>query len=141
VNEPTGHAVPLPAGSLPISPAEWEALLGHAITGVPGPAVPDALAGWWREAAPALDLYRMMAGEGRASAIAAAAPQTTRLLLRTEGGPATRRILAQFWSGTPPAYTAADEARAFLRFLAVALPTLPGLRDAAHADAAMLATA
>ena len=70
---------------------------------------------------------------------AAAAPRTTRLLLRTQGGPGTRRILAAFWRQTPPAYTAADEARAFLRYLAETHAAVPGLPDAARADAALLA--
>ena len=134
-------ALQAPDGVLPIDPAGWEALLGGAVTGLPHPAVPPRLAAWWAESEPALELYRLLAGEGRASAIAAAAPRTTRLLLRTQGGPGTRRILATFWRQTPPAYTAADEARAFLRYIRAEHPALPGLGEAAGADADLLALA
>jgi hypothetical protein len=84
-------------------------------------------------------MYRLRAGEGRASAVAAAAPTTTRLLLRARGGAETRRLLAAFWRETPPAYTQADEARAFLRFLAATPEPIAGLTDAVRADAALLA--
>ena len=41
------------------------------------------------------------------------------------GGAATRRLLAEFWQQSTQAYIAADEARAFIRFLVAAHPTLP----------------
>lgn len=87
----------------------------------------------------ALDLYRLLVGEGRASAVAAAAPRTMRLLLRQQGSATTRQRLAEFWRHSPQGYTAADEARAFLRFLLTADPALPGLAKAAAQDAAELA--
>jgi uncharacterized protein (UPF0276 family) len=120
-------------------PEAWEMLLGCAITGLPQPAIDDATAAWWRSATPAIDLYRMLVGEGRASAIMSAAPRTTRLLLRQCGGPGTRHILAEFWRQSPPRYTATDEARAFFRFLSIAHPVRPGLTDAVASDAAELA--
>ncbi len=141
----TGAAPPLggrmlPWAAPPLTPEEWEALLGCAVTGLPQPAVPDALAAWWRSAVPALDIYRRLVGEGRASAVAAAAPSTTRLLLRGQGGPGTRAILADFWSRSAPFYSAADEARAFLVFLAETHPALPGLVEATREDGRLLAT-
>jgi uncharacterized protein (UPF0276 family) len=132
------HAWPLTEPPLN-DPEAWEMLLGCAITGLPQPAIDDAAAAWWRSVAPALDLYRMLVGEGRASAVMSAAPRTTRLLLRQYGGPGTRHILAEFWRQSPPKYTAADEARALFRFLSVAHPVLPGLTDAVASDASELA--
>jgi uncharacterized protein len=120
------------------NPEAWEMLLGCAINGLPLPAMGDATAAWWRAATPAIELYRMLVGEGRASAVAAAAPATTRLLLRQYGGPGTRKILAEFWRQSPPKYTTADEARAFFRFLSVAHPMLD-VTDAVALDASALA--
>jgi hypothetical protein len=93
---------------------------------------------WWHSAAPAIDLYRFLIGEGRASAIAAAAPHTTRLLLKQHGSTTTRRLLVQFWRQTPQGYTAIDEARAFLQFLSAINGELPGLAEAAAQDMAVL---
>ncbi|MBS0559656.1 MAG: DUF692 family protein [Proteobacteria bacterium] len=133
-------AAPSPRGAEAVPPPrEWETLLGAAVVELPGAAPPAALAGWWEDAAPALRLYRRLAGEGRASAVAAAAPRTTRLLLGALGGRGTRDLLAAFWRATPPLYTAAEEAAAFHRFLADALPEQPGLHAAIAADAADLA--
>jgi uncharacterized protein (UPF0276 family) len=120
-------------------PEAWEMLLGCAIAGLPHRlAMDDATAAWWRSTTPALDLYRMLVGEGRASAVMAAAPHTTRLLLRQCGGPGTRQLLGEFWRQSPPGYTAADEARALFLFLAASHPTLAGLPDAVASDLAEL---
>jgi uncharacterized protein len=133
------------AGSAPITepaltPAAWEALLGCAITGLPQqPPMDEATAAWWLSSAPALDLYRMLSGEGRASAIASAAPRTTRLLLRQRGGTGTRQILAGFWRQATPVYTTTEEARAFLCYLANTHPSLHGLTDAMASDMELLA--
>ena len=81
----------------------------------------------------------MLVRENRASTVAAVAPRTTRLLLMQHGGAATRRLLAEFWQQSTQAYTAVDEARAFIRFLVAAHPTLPGVADAAALDIAKLA--
>jgi len=136
----SGATMAWPATESPLDhPEAWETFLGCAINGLPLPSMDDATAVWWRSLGPALDVYRMLVGEGRASAVTSAAPGTTRFLLQQCGSPGTRQILAEFWRQSPPAYTAAEEARAFFRFLAVAHPTLPGLADAIATDAAHLA--
>jgi uncharacterized protein (UPF0276 family) len=133
---PSGNAARTwPSTEPPVShPVTWEAALGCAINGLEKPAMDDAATAWWRSAEPALDLYRMLVGEGRASAVMSAAPRTTRLLLRQCSGPGTRRILADFWCQSTPGYTAADEARALFRFLSAAHAALPGLSDAIALD-------
>jgi uncharacterized protein (UPF0276 family) len=120
-------------------PGDWERLLGSAITGLSAPAIDVRMAEWWRSAAPAIDLYRTLVGEGRASAVLSAAPRTTRLLLQTHGSPGARRILAEYWRQSPPQYTAVDEALAFFRFLSATAAEQPGLSEAISADAAELA--
>ncbi len=123
-----------------LDPEAWEALLGRAVTGLlQQPPLDEATAAWWRSSAPALDLYRMLSGEGRASSIAAAAPRTTRLLLRQRGSTGTRQILAEFWRHATPAYTMAEEASAFLRYLANTHPSLHGLTNAMASDMEHLA--
>jgi uncharacterized protein (UPF0276 family) len=128
-----------PSTETSLDPEAWSTLLGSAVSGPMPPALDEALAPWWHSAAPALDLYRLLVGEGRASAVAAAAARTTRLLLRQQGSASARRLLAEFWRHSPQGYTAADEARAFLRFLSAADPALSGLAEAAAQDAAELA--
>lgn len=128
-----------PPAEIPLDPETWCTLLGSAVSGLTPPAIKETLARWWRSAEPALDLYRMLVGEGRASAVAAAAPFTIRLLLRRHGSANTRRVLAEFWRHAPQGYTAAEEARAFLRFLSATGPALPGLTEATAQDAALLA--
>jgi uncharacterized protein (UPF0276 family) len=127
-----------PSRAAPLDPQAWTRLLGSATSGATPPALDQALASWWHSCAPALDLYRLLVGEGRASAVAAAAPRTTRLLLRRQGGASTRRLLAEFWQKSPQGYMAVDEARAFLQFLSAAGPVLPGLAEAVAQDAAEL---
>jgi uncharacterized protein (UPF0276 family) len=122
-----------------LDPEAWSKLLGSAVSGLMPPALDEVLAPWWHSAGPALDLYRLLVSEGRASAVAAAAPRTTRLLLRQQGSESTRRLLTEFWRHTPQGYTAADEARAFLRFLSAARPAVSGLAEVAAQDAAELA--
>ncbi len=122
-------------------PEGWERLLGCAINGMPEPVIDDPTAEWWRSAKPALELYRMLVGEGRASAVLSGAPRTTRLLLRECGSAGTRRILANYWRWSPPQYTAVDEARAFFHFLSeerASHSAQPGLLDAIASDAAEL---
>lgn len=124
-------------------PEGWERLLGCAINGLPEPMIDDSTAEWWRSAKPALDLYRMLAGEGRASAVLSGAPRTTRLLLQECGSAGARKILADFWRWSPPQYTAIDEARAFFRFLSAGEANQAaqfGLLDAIASDAAELAS-
>ena len=124
---------------VPPDPEQWAHLLGTAVTGDDQPR-PDETS-WWQASRPALGLYRSLIADARASMVAAAAPQTTRLLLRQKGGAETRRLLAEFWRETPQGYTMADEARGFLRFLEAAEPALPN-RDAATAqDLARMAVA
>jgi len=119
-------------------PAAWETLVGCAVTGLAQPAINDATAAWWRACTPAIEIYRMLVGEGRASAAIAAAPHTTRELLRQYGGARTRDILADHWRRSPPGYTSADEVRRLLKFLSEAEPSLPGLADAIASDLADL---
>jgi uncharacterized protein len=135
--QPTSTAT-IPSTDVSLDPLAWSTLLGSAVTGLTTPALDSALASWWHSSEPAFDLYRLLAGEGRASAVAAAAPLTTRLLLQRQGGAGTRQLLAQFWRHSPQAYTAVDEARAFLRFVSAAGSALPGLSEAASQDAAEL---
>jgi uncharacterized protein (UPF0276 family) len=130
---------PAPAAPPSIDPASWETLLGLALTGLGEAAPPAALADWWGACAPAIALYRKLAGEARASAAAIGAPSATRTLLRTRGGGATRRLLADFWTTTPPGYMAIDEARAFLRYLRALGDQDVELARAVAADARVLA--
>jgi hypothetical protein len=137
-----GSAQTRPTMNPPLGdPEGWERLLGCAINGLPEPVIDDPTAEWWCSAKPALELYRMLVGEGRASAVLSGAPRTTRLLLQQCGSAGTRRILADYWQWSPPQYTAVDEARAFFRFLSEgrANPAgQPGLPDAIACDAAEL---
>ncbi|MBN9508768.1 MAG: DUF692 family protein [Alphaproteobacteria bacterium] len=127
-----------PAGTLPLVPETWEMLLGCAFNGRALPPLDGATAAWWHAAAPSVALYRTLVGEGRASAVSAAAPRTVRLLLAHGGEAAARGMLAAFWHQSPPGYTAAEEARALFRFLAATHPALPGLAEAMASDAAVL---
>ena len=127
-----------PTGSPLNDPEAWERLLGCAVIGHPQPAIDPRTAEWWKSATAALELYRLLIGEARASAVLSSAPRTTRHLLNGRGGPGTRRILAEFWSQSPPLYTAMDEARAFFRFLAESEAKTPELMDAVALDAAEL---
>src|SRR5262249_44431126 len=112
-------------------------LLGAAVTGR-GVRADVAAAAWWQASAPAIALYRSLIADARSSAVAAAAPSTTGLLLSQRGGAATRGLLAEFWRETPHGYTMADEARAFPRFLAAKEPALAGRTAAATQDLAVL---
>lgn len=124
-----------PSAELPLSdPAAWETLLGCAITGLPQPAINDATVAWSCACAPSIEIYRMLVGEGRASAATSAAPHTTRELLRHYGGARTRDILADHWRQSTPGYTSADEARTLLKFLSKADLSLLGLEDAIALD-------
>jgi uncharacterized protein (UPF0276 family) len=134
---PTTHIWP-PTDPPLNDPEAWERLLGCAINELPQPVLDRRTAEWWQSVVPALDLYRMLVGEGRASAVLSAAPRTTRLLLKECGSPGTRRILMEYWRKSPPQYTAVDEAHAFFRFLSETQPEHPGLMDAVSLDAAEL---
>ena len=127
-----------PTGAVPLAPETWETLLGCACNGRALPPLDAEMTAWWRAAAPSVDLYRTLVGEGRASAVSAAAPRTVRLLLGQGGEAATRGMLAAFWHQSPPGYTAGDEARALFRFLAATHSALPGLAEAMASDAAVL---
>lgn len=131
-----------PAMNPPLGdPDGWERLLGCAINGLAEPMIDDPTAEWWLSAKPALELYRMLVGEGRASAVLSGAPRTTRLLLQECGSAGTRRILADYWRWSPPQYTAVDEARAFFRFLSEGRADQSaqlGLREAIASDVAEL---
>jgi uncharacterized protein (UPF0276 family) len=110
-----------------VTPPLWEHALGAAVTGTRPPRAPPELEPWFHGAAPALELYRFLAQEARASALVDTAPRTIRSLLAAKGEARTRQLLAQFWHVTMPAYTSVEEAVAFLDFLStcdVAIPLL-----------------
>ncbi len=134
----TGPVPPRPAAITTdtMNSVDWERVLGAAVTGMGPPASPDALAEWARMAARPLSLYKTLAQETRASALVDTAPHTILTLLRQMGEARTRDLLARFWRTAAPAYAAADEARAFLRFVNDA--ALPGLADDIASDHALL---
>lgn len=134
---PSPRSPALALEDAPPSPEQWASLLGAAVTGHECSRPHET--SWWQASRPALGLYRSLIADARASAVAAAAPQTTRLLLRQKGGAETRRLLAEFWREMPQGYTMADEARAFLRFLEAAEPALPGRAAAETEDLAFMA--
>jgi uncharacterized protein (UPF0276 family) len=111
----------------PVTPALWEHALGAAVTGTEPPLHPPELAAWFHSAEPALELYRYLAQEGRASALVETAPRTIRSLLTSMGEAGTRGVLRQFWRIATPAYTSSEEALAFLDFLSAGGFTLPQL--------------
>ena len=113
-----------------LCPEFWETSLGAALCELPEPALGDAMAAWRRKAEPALQMYRELIGEARASALVLAAPRCVLVMLRNRGSGGTRRILAEFWRESAPGYTTADEARAFMRFLAKHHASLPGMAEA-----------
>jgi uncharacterized protein (UPF0276 family) len=128
-----------PSTDPPIDPETWESLLGCAILGLPQPPIAPEIASWLTLAAPAIDLYRALIGEGRAGAVTLAAPSTIRLILKECGEDGARRLLGEFWRGSPPSSSAADEAHGFLRFLSTIDPAPSGLGAAMRADLAKLA--
>ena len=110
-----------------IIPALWECALGAAVVNIEGPDLPPALAKWMVSMEPALELYRFLAQEGRASALVETASRTIRSLLRHLGEATTRDLLARFWCHTTPAYSTAEEAYAFLDFVSNVRPMVPDL--------------
>jgi hypothetical protein len=130
---------PRPTTTPALTPQAWEDLLGCACAGLPGSPIHETLASWWLSAAPALDLYRLFVGEGRASAVAVAAPRTIRSLLEARGDAGVRGLLADFWRQSPPNAVAADEARSFLRFLTGTCADPPNLAACITADEEALA--
>ncbi len=125
-------------GPASIAPAAWERTIGDAVTGLDGASPPASLVPWLRTADSALALYRYLVGEARASALVGTAPRSIRLLLVACGEAATRDMLRRFWRRQAPGYTAAEEASAFLDFIATADITVPGLPDAIVSDRAGL---
>jgi len=101
-----------------LAPALWENALGAAITGKSHPGQPPDFTDWVSSAQKPIDLYRFLASEGRASALVATAPGTIEWLLINLGEKATRDLLAAFWVHAATAYTAAEDARIFLAFVA-----------------------
>lgn len=112
-----GHRTEPPANPHP-EPSSWEALLGNAITGLAVPKPPAELAAWWQAAGPAVNLYRQLAQEARAGSLVATAPRTVAKLLQQRAPLGLRRLLGEFWTRSPPGYTAIEEGIAFLRFIA-----------------------
>jgi len=133
------RAAPRMKAADPIPPALWESLLGGAVTGRAGPVPPPELAAWMHQAEAPLALYKYLAQEGRASALVTSVPRTIRLLLHSLGEMQTRGILAQFWREAAPAYTSAEEGRAFLDFIVCAGDAMPDLCAAIAVDRAWLA--
>jgi hypothetical protein len=101
--------------------------LGAAVTGTQPPQHPLELAAWFNSAQPALELYKYLAQEGRASALVETAPRTIRSLLTSMGEARTREVLGQFWCVATPAYTSTEEAWAFLDFLSAGDLAIPQL--------------
>jgi uncharacterized protein (UPF0276 family) len=122
-----------------LSPPQWEALLGLSVTGLGELDPGDDLAAWWQSAEPAMGVYRRLAQESRAGMAAMAAPRTVRTLLQHRGAAGSRALLAEFWSHTPAAYTAAEEGESFVRFVCAAGLAIPGLDAAIAEDTADLA--
>jgi uncharacterized protein (UPF0276 family) len=110
-----------------ITPAIWENAIGAAVTGCEPPEIPRHFADWTRSAERPLALYRYLAQEGRACALVETAPRTIRWLLTILGEARTRELLARFWLRNAPAYTNAEEARAFLEYLSTVEIAVPGL--------------
>jgi uncharacterized protein (UPF0276 family) len=129
------HAPSWPPG---MQPALWQHAIGAAVTGFNLPDLPPDFADWMSHSEAALALYKSLAEEGRASSLVTAVPRTIRLLLRTHGEMPIRALLAQFWRGAGPAYTAIGEGLAFLDFVSAADIPTPGLVDEAVADRARL---
>jgi len=128
----------VPAVADAVTPALWEYVLGAAVTGTAGPDLSPELADWVHSAEASLDLYRYLAQEGRASSLVATAPNTIRSLLIRLGEAQTRHLLARFWRHATPAYTLAEEARAFLDFLSGAGLAVPGLEANIASDQRLL---
>jgi hypothetical protein len=121
-----------------ITPAMWEAAIGAAINGYELAEMTPELARWTQSAEASLALYRFLAQEGRACALVDTAPRTIRSLLAALGEARTREVLGTFWIRSAPAYTNAQEARAFLNYLCTVDLTLPGLADDIANDKAAL---
>jgi uncharacterized protein (UPF0276 family) len=119
-------------------PREWEGLLGCGVTGLPRPEPAGAVAAWWQAARPALDLYRTLAQEGRAGMLVPTASRTIHHLLHHRSSAGTRQLLGEFWACSPPNYTAVEEGRAFLRFIAGLGLDVDGLAEAIIEDQAAL---
>jgi uncharacterized protein (UPF0276 family) len=128
---PSQHVPAMPDA---IDPSLWEHALGAAVNGMPAPPLPPDLAAWIGQGDAPLALYTVLAQEGRAASLVMSAPRTIRLLLRTLGEADTRALLAQFWNQAAPAYTTADEGRAFLDFLSFTSVPVPGLHAEMSAD-------
>jgi uncharacterized protein (UPF0276 family) len=117
-----------------ITPQHWERAIGGAVTTLEGRDATRDLEGWARSAEKSLELYRYLAGEGRASSLVDTAPRTIRSLLIALGEPETRHLLARFWRRNAPAFTSAEEGRAFLDFVATADVSVPGLSGDIEGD-------
>jgi hypothetical protein len=121
-----------------ITPALWESLLGSAVAGLEHPPAPAGLIEWTRSANRAFDLYRYLTQEGRASSLVETAPRTIRSLLVALGEAKTRCLLGRFWQLAAPAFTNAQEGRAFLDFISTSDIALAGLDADVAGDRAML---
>lgn len=120
---------------------QWESLLAGAVLDLPTPAVEPSIETWWQRSARAIDLYKMLSADARASAIAGAAPSVTRTLLESRGVKETREILTAFWGVSLPNFTATDEAWAFTEYLGSLDLDIEGLAAAIQSDRVLLAMA
>jgi uncharacterized protein (UPF0276 family) len=132
------NPAPVDAVNDEVVPALWEYALGAEVVSIKGPDLPPALAEWMRSVEAALELYRFLAQEGRASALVETAPRTIRSLLRYLGEAATRDLLARFWHHATPAYSTAEEACAFLDFVSSVRPAIPDLLADIASDQCLL---
>ncbi len=110
-----------------VAPSVWEGVVGACVTGLNRPEMPPGLADWLRSAKDSLALYQYLANEGRACALVDTAPRTIVSLLTHLGEARTRDLLAGFWTRFAPAFTNAEEARAFLDYMCGVDLALPGL--------------
>jgi hypothetical protein len=127
----SGKALPTNAD---LTPNLWEVVLGAGATGVIEPELTGEMAAWRRSAQPAIDLYRRLAQEGRGGMLVVAAPCTLKRLMQERTPSGLRCLLAEFWACSSASFTALDEGRAFLRFVADLAPEVTGLAKAIADD-------
>lgn len=116
-------------------PGEWERTLAALVTG-------QAAEGSFAEdlqADPALDIYRDLLGEFRASMVVSALKLTSRLLLLTLGRDGFKGLLEEYWNRRPPELFASTEAAHFAGYLATLDLDVPHLDDVLAFERAVLA--
>ncbi len=124
------------AGSALPSPAEWEALLGHATTG-------DAAAvRAYRKrlgSDPGIDIFRRLIQSVRGGMAADGLHYSVRLLLLSVGLSRVETLLAEFWGSQKPGLFPQEECRRLAEFLRRQHLNLPYLSALLDYDLAVLA--